>query len=128
MTPESRPIRDQGDLFTRCHRRWGLEPDEVLALLGLPRGGGYLGDFSDAYRRLEAMLELRSGRVLRPEASLLAGLDEAERKAWRSLAEYKFQRFGYWASIWVHLNRVSKAGRRDPFAMLVREARNQRLG
>ena len=31
---------------------------------------------------------------------LEAELQEAEEKAWKALAGYKFQMFGYWAAIW----------------------------
>jgi hypothetical protein len=54
---------------------------------------------------------------------LIAELDEAERKAIDSLARYKFAMFGYWAGIWVHLNRLSGAKRPNPFRSLVKEAR-----
>ncbi len=37
---------------------------------------------------------------------------EAERQAWAALARYKFQMFGYWAAIWVHMNRL--VGDRQP--------------
>ncbi len=50
-------------------------------------------------------------------------LDEAERKAFQALARYKFQMFGYHAAIWVHLNRISGAGRENPFRALVHAAR-----
>lgn len=50
-------------------------------------------------------------------------LNEAEQKAWDSLARYKFQMFGYWAAIWVHLNRVGGFKRRSPFGDLVKAAR-----
>jgi hypothetical protein len=56
---------------------------------------------------------------------LLAELNEAERKAWQSLARYKFQMFGYWAAIWVHLNRVGKFKRPSPWGGLVKEARRR---
>lgn len=46
-------------------------------------------------------------------------LDEAEAKAWASLARYKFMMFGYWAAIWVHLNRVGGFNRPSPFKPLV---------
>ena len=52
-------------------------------------------------------------------------LDEAERKAFQALARYKFQMFGYHAAIWVHLNRISGAGRENPFRALVHAARHQ---
>ena len=50
-------------------------------------------------------------------------MDEAARKAISSLARYKFMSFGYWAAIWVHLNRVSGLKRPNPFGRLVRFAR-----
>jgi len=46
-------------------------------------------------------------------------LNEAEAKAWRSLARYKFMMFGYWAAIWVHLNRIGNFNRPNPFHPLV---------
>ena len=57
------------------------------------------------------------------EAKLNNYLDEAERKAWDSLSRYKFQMFGYWASIWIHLNQISGAKRPNPFRELVLTAR-----
>jgi len=50
-------------------------------------------------------------------------LREAEEKAIDALSRYKFQMFGYWASIWVHLNRLSGQKRSNPFRELVQEAR-----
>lgn len=56
-------------------------------------------------------------------AKLEAELDEAEAKALDALARYKFQMFGYWAAIWVHLNRVGEFKRPSPFKALVKAAR-----
>jgi len=53
-------------------------------------------------------------------------MDAAERKAWDSLSRYKFMMFGYWAAIWVHLNRISGLRRRNPFRRLVDQARTER--
>ena len=50
-------------------------------------------------------------------------LNQAERKAWDSLARYKFMMFGYWAAMWIHLNRVGCFKRSNPFAALVMSAR-----
>ncbi len=50
----------------------------------------------------------------------------AEKKAWDSLARYKFQMFGYWAAIWVHLNQLSGLKRRNPFKSAVALARQTR--
>ena len=49
--------------------------------------------------------------------------DTAEAKAWDSLARYKFQMFGYWAAIWVHMNRLCAEKKPSPFTSLVRNAR-----
>lgn len=54
---------------------------------------------------------------------LAAELDDAEAKALDALGRYKFQMFGYWAAIWVHLNRISGERRANPFADLVQAAR-----
>lgn len=54
---------------------------------------------------------------------LIEELDSAEVHAWDALARYKFQMFGYWAAIWVHLNRITGAKRANPFCKLVRQAR-----
>lgn len=51
---------------------------------------------------------------------------EAEEKAWDALCRYKFMMFGYWAAIWVHLNRISGQKRKNPFAGLVLAAREHR--
>ena len=54
---------------------------------------------------------------------VLHELDVAEAKAWDSLARYKFQMFGYWAAIWVHLNRIGGFQRPNPWTDLVKVAR-----
>lgn len=50
-------------------------------------------------------------------------LQEAERKGWDSLGRYKFQQFGYWAAIWVHLNRVGDFNKPNPWSRLVKTAK-----
>jgi hypothetical protein len=57
--------------------------------------------------------------------SILDAIIEAENKAWEALARYKFQMFGYWASIWVHLNRLSGGKRTNPWKKLVGVAKKQ---
>jgi len=51
--------------------------------------------------------------------TLIRELHEAEAKAIDSLSRYKFAMFGYWAGIWVHLNRISNVKRPNPFKELV---------
>lgn len=59
------------------------------------------------------------------EQRLQVKMQEAERKAWDSLARYKFLMFGYWSSAWVNLNRLSARSRPNPFRSLVRLARTE---
>jgi len=54
---------------------------------------------------------------------LQAELTEAEKKAFDSLARYKFVMFGYWAGVWVHLNRLQETPSPNPFRELVNLAR-----
>lgn len=49
--------------------------------------------------------------------------DEAERKAWECLARYKFVMFGYWCGVWVHMNRLAKTTKPNPWRDLVETAR-----
>jgi len=53
---------------------------------------------------------------------------EAEHKAWKSLAAYKFEMFGYWCAIWVHANKSigDSGGVREPnpWSDLVKIAKN----
>ena len=53
-------------------------------------------------------------------------MDEAEAKAWDSLGRYKFQMFGYWSAIWVHLNRIGGYAHPNPWRDLVHIARKWR--
>lgn len=48
---------------------------------------------------------------------------EAEAKAIVSLSRYKFVMFGYWAGVWVHLNRISGLNQPNPFKKLVQVAK-----
>jgi hypothetical protein len=59
------------------------------------------------------------------EQELRAHMEEAERKAWDSLRRYKFQMFGYWAAIWVHLNRVGGFRAPNPFREIVKSAKER---
>lgn len=54
--------------------------------------------------------------------------DMAERKALDSLSRYKFMQFGYWAAVWVHLNRLCDTRRPSPFRSIVAAARIEREG
>jgi len=62
---------------------------------------------------------------MRTEKKLLKELRVAEKKAWDSLGRYKFQMFGYWAAIWVHLNRIGGFKRPNPWRVLVAHARDK---
>lgn len=64
----------------------------------------------------------------KPQATVQAkveqALADAERKAWLALAGYKFWMFGYHAAQWVLLKSVMPAHIRNPFASLVRLAKD----
>ena len=59
------------------------------------------------------------------EVDIEAKLDEAEVRAWQSLARYKFVMFGYWAAVHVHYNKLGGTHRPNPFAQLVVIARER---
>lgn len=56
-------------------------------------------------------------------AILEADLAEAERKAWDSLARWKFLMFGYWAADVIKIKRRLGRGREPFFGELVAHAR-----
>ncbi len=60
------------------------------------------------------------------EDTLDQEIQEAADKAIDSLARYKFVMFGYWAGVWVHLNRIEGKRRPSPFRALVHNAREIR--
>ena len=51
-------------------------------------------------------------------------LKEAEHKAWDAMGRYKFTNFGYWASVWVHLNKMDDVKRANPWGGLTKVAKN----
>jgi hypothetical protein len=64
--------------------------------------------------------------VSRTPAELTDGaLFDAEFKAWKSLAGYKFLMFGYHAAQWVLINRLYKLRRPNPFIAAVKLARRK---
>lgn len=125
-----RPVRDAGDLFTRCQQQFGLFPDEVMWLLGVwdAKALQAHGDYDEIWAMVERRLELHSGRVLRPAAKddgLAAAMADAERRAWESLAKYRFQKFGHYAELWASLAKVSGKSLRNPFAVVASVGRRQ---
>lgn len=55
--------------------------------------------------------------VIRPER------EEARVKAIDALSRYKFIMFGYWAAVWVTLNKLDSRPQPNPFADLVKLAK-----
>lgn len=53
---------------------------------------------------------------------------EAAEKALDALGRYKFMMFGYWAAVWVHMNRLCDVPQPSPFRELVQQARRMRGG
>ena len=62
------------------------------------------------------------------EVDIEAKLNEAEVRAWQSLARYKFLMFGYWAAVYVHFNKLRGMRRPNPFAQLVAIAQERVKG
>lgn len=58
------------------------------------------------------------------EYRLRLDLQDAEAKAWDALSRYKFMMFGYWAAVWVHLNRIGGFKEANPWKQIVRDAKN----
>ena len=54
---------------------------------------------------------------------LATDIEESAYRAIDALSRYKFMLFGYWAAIWVHLNRIEGGKRPSPFTDFVRLAR-----
>lgn len=52
-------------------------------------------------------------------------METAERNAWASLSRYKFLLFGYWAGVWVHLNKIAGDKQSNPWRSLVHIARSE---
>ena len=74
-------------------------------------------------KQLEARIaELESGEERL--SNLEEHMEEARVKAIDSLGRYKFSMFGYWAAIWVHLNKISGLKKPSPFKELVHCARD----
>lgn len=48
---------------------------------------------------------------------------EAENKAFDSLSRYKFYMFGYWASLWVQMNKLCRIREPNPFGRFVELAK-----
>ena len=65
---------------------------------------------------------------LAAKESMEQALDEAEEKAHKNLARYKFMNFGYWAAIWVRLNQVGNFHRPNSFSAYVELAKNKERG
>lgn len=59
------------------------------------------------------------------KSNIEAELCEAEAKAHNALARYKFVMFGYWAAMWVHLNRIGGFKKPNPFRDYVQMARTK---
>lgn len=66
--------------------------------------------------------------VYHPLKPLIDHRKDAMDKAFKALSQYKFAMFGYWAGIWVHMNRCiaeQDPGLKNanPFSFLVKSAR-----
>ena len=60
-----------------------------------------------------------------PNEVMKKEMEIAAEKAHKALSHYKFQMFGYWAAIWVHLNHIGKFKLPNPFALYVKLAKKE---
>jgi hypothetical protein len=100
----------------------GPLPDQATGAAAL-----LLDTMAEAEPGKVAELAAATDRVLEQVANsthgrALAKLEEAEKKAWLSLAGYKFVMFGYWCGQWVLLKTVLGTHRTNPFASACRLA------
>ncbi len=114
-----------------------MTPDDFEAIMDAVKDGLYeykgVPEVSDLWYACQCALAawrndrepMESGDADDLQRRLEAELDEAEAKAWDSLGRYKFQMFGYWAAIWVHLNRIGGRRRQNPWRELVIAARDR---
>ena len=127
---DSKALRNAGDFFTHCRRRYGLAPEEALGLLAFVdaeamktgvEAGATFTSYDDALEFIEESLTLRSGRILRPatgQADLAEALDDAERKAWDGLKEFRFDEYAHWAEVWASLAKISGEPWKNPFGVV----------
>ena len=59
-------------------------------------------------------------KVIRPER------EEALQKALTALSQYKFWMFGYWAAVWVRMNKLDPRPEPSPFQKFVQMARTMK--
>ena len=129
----SKPVGNAGELFTQCQHQYGLAPEDVLGLLGIANTDelSEQGDYDQALARIEELLTLRSGQMLWPangHASLVESLEQAERKAWRSLRRYRFQEFAHYAELWARLAKISGKSWKNPFGAVAALGRTHDKG
>ena len=112
-----------GEFFVHCRRRYGLAPTETLGLLGVADTNDFedLGGFEEALMRIEKALTLSSGRTLWPaagHADLAEALDEAEKRAWAGLRNFRFHEFAHWAEVWASVAKISGQPIKNPFGTM----------
>lgn len=76
----------------------------------------------------EKTVEIPSETPFRLLPTPEANRDLAYARAIDSLSRYKFQMFGYWASLWVIFNQMSTVKQPNPFSDFVNLARQVKGG
>ena len=92
--------------------------------LRLPNSTYHLVTTAPDLSQAKAWVDRRAYEASRTYNKLEDELNTARHKALDSLARYKFQMFGYWAAIWVHLNRLGGFNKPNPFKTMVKQADN----
>lgn len=62
-------------------------------------------------------------KLAKKELEIINTRAEAERQAWYALKDGVYSRFGVWASIWHHMNKLSEDKADDPFVDLLDTAK-----
>ena len=116
------PAQGIGQALEEIHQKSGILYDPEVANICLKLNGGI--QLTPVTTTSCVMAEI--GLSLSMNLALTKELADAEAKAIDSLARYKFAMFGYWAGIWVHLNRISGMNLPNPFKDLVKLAKKLR--
>jgi hypothetical protein len=108
-------------------------PEETLGLLDVAEIEEVRrwdpGACQRALERIEGLLTLASGRVLRPasdQADMGGILGTVEGRAWASLRQFRFAEFGHWAELWASLAKASGETWRNPFSEVAAVGRKHR--
>lgn len=128
---EGHSYSELGRIFGITTSRVGNILDYMHTMISADIDEGFLSEY-DLYRKEKILSWRRTyGKLLyileenKNRREFAQHIREAEEKAIDSLSRYKFAMFGYWAGIWVHLNKIEGNKRPNPFKPFVDLARKE---